>query len=254
MWPETPVGKSPRDLKYRWVWSYPVVVSRHTSGTLYVGSQCVHKTTDSGTTWREISPDLTTDDETKQVDSGGLTFDNVGVDYGTTLFAIGESPIDPNVLWAGSNDGLIHVTRDGGESWTNVTANLEGLPPWGTVSNIEASSYEVASAYVTVDLHQVDNRDPHVYRTKDLGASWTRITSGIPRSMLSYTHVVREDPEPPGMLYLGTENSVYLSFDDGDSWLPATQQSAAVSDPLARDSRKIRRPGVGHLRSGLLDS
>ncbi len=220
VWPETPVGKSPRDLKYRWVWSYPVVVSRHTSGTLYVGSQYVHKTTDSGTTWREISPDLTTDDETKQVDSGGLTFDNVGVDYGTTLFAIGESPIDPNVLWAGSNDGLIHVTRDGGESWTNVTANLEGLPPWGTVSNIEASSYEVASAYVTVDLHQVDNRDPHVYRTKDLGASWTRITSGIPRSMLSYTHVVREDPERPGMLYLGTENSVYLSFDDGDSWLP----------------------------------
>jgi len=220
VWPETPVGKSPRDIKYRWVWSYPVVVSRHAPGTLYVGSQYVHKTTDGGTTWQEISPDLTTDDETKQVDSGGLTYDNVGVDYGTALFAIGESPLDPDVLWAGSNDGLIHVTRDGGESWTNVTANIENLPQWGTVSNIEASRFDVGSAYVTLDFHQVDDRDPYVYRTKDFGASWTRITNGIPRGMLSYAHVVREDPQRPGMLYLGTENTVYLSFDDGDRWLP----------------------------------
>ena len=220
VWPETPVGKSPRDIKYRWVWSYPVVVSRHAPGTLYVGSQYVHKTTDGGYTWREISPDLTTDDETKQVNSGGLTFDNVGVDYGTTLYAIGESPLDPDVLWAGSNDRLVHVTRDGGESWTNVSENIEGLPPWGTVSNIEASRYDVAGAYITVDLHQVDDRDPYVYRTKDFGASWTRITDGIPRGMLSYAHVVREDPERPGMLYLGTANTVYLSVDDGDSWLP----------------------------------
>jgi len=220
VWPETPVGKSPRGLKYRWVWSYPVVVSSHTPGTLYVGSQYIHKTTDGGYTWQEISPDLTTDDETKQVDSGGLTFDNVGVDYGTALFAIGESPLDPDVLWAGSNDGLIHVTRDGGDSWADVTANIESLPQWGTVSNIEASRFEVGSAYVTVDFHQVDDRDPYVYRTKDFGTSWTRITDGIPRGMLSYAHVVREDPERPGMLYLGTENAVYLSFDDGDSWLP----------------------------------
>jgi photosystem II stability/assembly factor-like uncharacterized protein len=220
VWPETPVGKSPRSLKYRWVWCYPVVVSRHRPGTLYVGSQYVHKTTDGGTTWQVISPDLTTDDESKQVDSGGLTFDNVGVDYGTTLFAIGESPLDPNVLWAGSNDGLVHVTRDGGESWTNVTVNIKGLPRWGTVSNIEASRFNLGSAYITVDLHQVDDRRPYVYRTSDFGASWTSITDGIPRSMLSYAHVVREDPERAGMLYLGTENSVYLSFDNGDSWLP----------------------------------
>ncbi len=220
VWPETPVGKSPRDIKYRWVWSYPVVVSRHTPGTLYVGSQYVHKTADGGQTWNEISPDLTTDDETKQVDSGGLTFDNVGVDYGTTLFAIGESPLDPDILWAGSNDGLVHVTRDGGDSWTNVTPNGDSLPPWGTVSSIEASRFDAGSAYIAVDLHQVDDRDPYVYRTKDFGASWTRITNGIPRSMLSYVHVVREDPQRPGMLYLGTENTVYISVDDGDIWLP----------------------------------
>lgn len=220
VWPETPVGKSPRDLKYRWVWSYPVVVSRHAPGTLYVGSQYVHKTTDGGVTWREISPDLTTDDETKQVDSGGLTFDNVGVDYGTALFAIGESPLDPDVLWAGSNDGLVHVTRDGGENWANVTANIDNLPPWGTVSNIEASRFDLGTAYITLDLHQVDDRDPYVYRTRDFGASWTRITNGIPRGMLSYAHVVREDPERRGMLYLGTENAVYWSVDDGDNWLP----------------------------------
>ena len=220
VWPETPVGKSPRDIKYRWVWSYPVVVSRHAPGTLYVGSQYLHKTTDGGQTWNEISPDLTTDDETKQVDSGGLTFDNVGVDYGTTLFAIGESPLDPDILWAGSNDGLVHVTRDGGNSWTNVTPSGESLPPWGTVSSIEASRFDAGSAYIAVDLHQVDDRDPYVYRTKDFGASWTRITNGIPPSMLSTVHVVREDPQRPGMLYLGTENTVYMSVDDGDSWLP----------------------------------
>ncbi len=220
VWPETPVGKSPRDLKYRWVWSYPVVVSRHAPGTLYVGSQYVHKTTDGGITWREISPDLTTDDESKQVDSGGLTFDNVGVDYGTTLFAIGESPLDPDVLWAGSNDGLVHLTRDGGGSWVNVTANIDNLPPWGTVSNIEASRFDVGTAYITLDLHQVDDRNPYVYRTRDFGASWTSITNGIPRGMLSYAHVVREDPERRGMLYLGTENTVYWSTDDGDNWLP----------------------------------
>jgi len=220
VWPETPVGKSPRDIRYRWVWSYPVVVSRHAPGTLYVGSQYVHRTTDGGITWREISPDLTTDDETKQVDSGGLTFDNVGVDYGTALFAIGESPLDPDVVWAGSNDGLVHVTRDGGESWANVTANIEDLPPWGTVSNIEASRFDLGTAYITLDLHQVDDRDPYVYRTRDFGASWTRITTGIPRGMLSYAHVVREDPERRGMLYLGTENAVYWSVDDGDNWLP----------------------------------
>lgn len=220
VWPETPVGNSPRDIKYRWVWSYPVVVSRHTPGTLYVGSQYVHKTADGGQTWNEISPDLTTDDETKQVDSGGLTFDNVGVDYGTTLFAIGESPLDPDILWVGSNDGLVHVTRDGGDSWTNVTPNGDSLPPWGTVSSIEASRFDAGSAYIAVDLHQVDDRGPYVYRTKDFGASWTHITNGIPRSMLSYVHVVREDPQRPGMLYLGTENTVYLSVDDGDSWLP----------------------------------
>ncbi len=220
VWPETPVGRSPRDIKYRWVWCYPVVVSQHEQGTLYVGSQYVHKTTDGGITWKEISPDLTTDDETKQVDSGGLTIDNVGVDYGTTLFAIGESPLDPKILWAGSNDGLIHVTRNGGDDWTDVTANIADLPPWGTVSNIEASSFEPGTAYITVDLHQVDDRDPYVYRTNDFGANWTRITDGIPRGMLSYAHVVREDPERPGMLYLGTENALYVSLDDGDSWQP----------------------------------
>ena len=105
-----------------------------------------------------------------------VTFDNVGVDYGTALFAIGESPLDPNVLWAGSNDGLVHVTRDGGENWVNVTANIDDLPLWGTVSNIEASRFDVGTAYITLDLHQVDDRAPYVYRTRDFGASWTRTT------------------------------------------------------------------------------
>ena len=135
------------------------------------------------------------------------------------MFAIAESPLNPQILWAGSNDGLIHVTRDGGGSWTNVTINIEGLPQWGTVSNIEPSRFAAGSAYLTVDFHQVNDRAPYVYRTKDFGASWVRITDNIPLGMLSYAHVVKEDPERAGMLYLGTENTVYLSFDDGDHWL-----------------------------------
>ena len=220
VWPETPVGRSPREIKYRWVWCNPWIVSVHTPNTLYAGSQYVHKTTDGGFTWKVISPDLTTNDPAMQVNSGGLTYDNVGVDYGTTLYALAESPVDPNVLWAGSNDGLLHVTRDGGKTWTRVSDNIPGLPPLGTVTSIEASRYEAGKAYVTIDFHQVNNRDPFVYKTSDYGKSWQKIVNGIPKSMFSYAHIIREDPLRKGMLYLGTENAVYFSLDDGKNWMP----------------------------------
>ena len=134
------------------------------------------------------------------------------------VFAIDESPLQEGVLWAGSNDGLVQVTRDGGQSWTNVTENIPGLPPWGTVSNIDASRYEAGKAYITVDFHQVNDRRPYVYKTDDYGRTWTKIVSGIPESPLSYAHCVREDPVRPGLLYVGTENALYVSFDDGASW------------------------------------
>lgn len=218
VWPETPVGRSPRNIRYRWIWSYPFILSSHKQNTLYAGSQFVHRTTDGGENWDTISPDLTLNDPAMQVNSGGLTYDNVGVDYGNTLYALAESPLDARVLWAGSNDGLLHVTRDGGEKWTNVTENLEDLPKLGTVTSIEASPHDEATAYVTIDLHQVNDRSPYIYKTKDYGRTWSKITNGIPESMLSYAQIVREDLVRPGLLYAGTENALYVSFDDGANW------------------------------------
>ena len=218
-WPETPVGRSPRDIKYRWVWSNPIMTSKHTPNTIYVGSQYVHKTSDAGYSWEVISPDLTTNDPSMQVHSGGLTYDNVGVDYGTALYALAESPLVEGLIWAGSNDGLVHVTRDGGDTWANVTKNIPNLPTLGTVTNIEPSRYRAGKAYITVDFHQVNLRDPHVYKTEDYGESWTQITNGVPHSMLSYAQIIREDPVREGMLFLGTENTVYISFNDGEEWM-----------------------------------
>ena len=142
------------------------------------------------------------------------------MEYFSTLFAIAESPKEKGLIWTGSNDGLVHLTRDGGKNWTNVTKNIPGLPPLGTISNIEPSRYDAATAYLTVDLHQVNNRDPFIYRTKDYGKTWKKITNGIPPSMLSYAHCVREDPVRPGLLYVGTENGVYVSWNDGEAWEP----------------------------------
>jgi hypothetical protein len=219
VWPETPVGRSPRDIKYRWIWSYPWILSSHTQNTLYAGSQYVHKTTNGGKTWTVISPDLTTNDPEMQVHSGGLTYDNVGVDYGTTLYAIAESPLSANLLYVGTNDGLIHVTRDGGETWTNITKNFPNLPSFGTVTSIAASRYNEGTAYITIDFHQVNNRDPYVYKTENYGNSWKLITNGIPKSVMSYAQIIREDPQREGLLYLGTENAIYVSFDDGSNWM-----------------------------------
>src|SRR6185436_19331576 len=162
----------------------------------------------------------TTNDKSKQGFSGGLTGDNIGVEYFSVIFAIAESPKEKGLIWVGTNDGLVQVTRDGGKNWTNVTKNIPDLPKWGTVSNIEPSRYQTGAAYLTVDFHQVNNRDPFIYKTKDYGKTWKAITNGIPHSMLSYAHCVREDPTRAGLLYLGTENGLYVSFDDGENWQP----------------------------------
>jgi photosystem II stability/assembly factor-like uncharacterized protein len=218
VWPDQSNGSPAAELKYRFVWTMPLTISPHDHNKIYVGSQYVHQTTDGGQSWQLISPDLTTNDKSKQGFSGGLTGDNIGVEYAPVVFAIAESPKEPGLIWAGTNDGQVQLTRDGGKNWTNVTANIPGLPPWGTVSNIEPSRYDAASAYLTVDFHQVNNRDPFIYKTKDYGKTWTAITNGIPHSMLSYAHCVREDPTRAGLLYVGTENGIYVSSDDGDNW------------------------------------
>jgi photosystem II stability/assembly factor-like uncharacterized protein len=220
VWPDQTNGSPAADLKYRFVWTFPLTISPHDHKKLYVGSQYVHQTTDDGQTWQVISPDLTTNDKSKQGFSGGLTGDNIGVEYFSVIFAIAESPKEKGLIWAGTNDGLVQLTRDGGKNWTNVTKNIPDLPKWGTVSNIEPSRYAAGTAYITVDFHQVNNRDPFIYKTNDFGKTWKLITNGIPHSMLSYAHCVREDPVRQGLLYVGTENGLYVSFDDGEKWEP----------------------------------
>src|SRR6185436_13004735 len=137
-----------------------------------------------------------------------------------TIFAIAESPKEKGLIWVGTNDGLVQLTRDGGKSWTNVTKNIPNLPPWGTVSNIEPSRYEAGAVYLTVDFNQENNRDPFIFKSKDYGKTWKAITNGIPHSMLSYAHCIREDPVRPGLLYVVTENGLYVSFNDGENWEP----------------------------------
>jgi photosystem II stability/assembly factor-like uncharacterized protein len=220
IWPVAVNGTPAADVKYRFVWTFPLHISPHDRNKIYAGSQHVHQTTDGGHSWQVISPDLTTNDKTRQGFSGGLTGDNIGVEYFSVLFAIRESRLKAGLIWTGSNDGKVHVTQDAGKTWTDVTANIPGLPPLGTISNIEPSRYDVNTAYLTMDGHQVNERRTWVYKTTDLGKTWKKITNGIPQGPLSYAHVVIEDPVRRGLLYLGTENALYVSFDDGENWQP----------------------------------
>ena len=218
VWPESTRGRPAEDLRYRFQWVFPLLISPHDRNTVYVGSQHVHRTTNGGQSWDEVSPDLTTNDKSRQTISGGLTPDNIGVEYCCVVYAIDESPVTEGVIWAGTNDGMIHLTRDGGANWTDLTANVPDMPVDGVVRNIDASKWDAGKAYMTVEAHQVGNFEPYVYRTEDFGQSWTRIVNGVADSPLSYTRNVREDPVRPGLLYLGTENFLYVSFDDGDNW------------------------------------
>ena len=217
-WPDKSLDSPAKVLRYRWNWTQPIALSPEDPSHVYVGSQVVHETTDGGRSWKVISPDLTLDDTSRMGSSGGLTPDNLGVEYGGTLFAIAESPLEAGVIWAGSNDGLVHVTRDGGAHWTNVTPDIPDLPPWGTISNIDPSLHQKGKAYISVDFHQVDDRRPYIYETDDYGKSWKKLSGGIPASPLSYVHVVREDPVRAGLLYAGTEDALYVSPDDGAHW------------------------------------
>src|SRR5215467_2065429 len=220
VWPEQTGGWTAADLKYRFVWTMPLTISPHDHNKIYVGSQYVHQTTDAGQSWQVISPDLTNNDKSKQGFSGGLTGDNIGVEYAGVVFAIAESPKEAGTIWAGTNDGQVQLTRNGGKDWTNLTKNIPNMLPWGTVSNIEPSRYNAGTAYLTVDGHQENNRDPWIYKTTDYGKTWKLITNGIPHTMLSYAHCVREDPTRQGLLYVGTENGIYVSYDDGANWQP----------------------------------
>lgn len=199
VWPDQSRGPA-SGVKYRFVWDAPLTISPHDHNTVYTGSQHVHRTSNGGQSWEVISPDLTLNDRSRMGSSGGLTGDNIGVEYAGVVYAITESPREKGTIWIGTNDGLVQLTRDDGRTWTNLTKNIPGLPVWGSVRSIVSSKYDAATAYLTVDFHQVNNRDPFVYRTNDYGRTWKAITNGLPRNNLSYAKVIHEDPKRRGLL------------------------------------------------------
>ena len=218
VWPEYAAGSYASLLKYRFQWTFPLLISPHDNKTVYVTSQHVHKTTNDGQSWQVISPDLTMNDKKMQGFSGGLTGDNIAVEYANVIYAFEESPVKQGVFWAGTNDGLVHVSQDNGKTWKNVTKNIPKLPKLGVVRNIEASKWNPAKAYLTIEFHQVGDFKPYVYKTENYGKSWEKITNGIKAGNLSYTRNIKEDPVKEGLLYLGTENALYFSNDDGENW------------------------------------
>jgi photosystem II stability/assembly factor-like uncharacterized protein len=216
-WPMNPMGAGAAGLKHRFQWTAPILISPNDPNVLYHGGEAVFKTTDGGMSWTAISEDLTRNDKTKQQSSGGpLTKDNTSVEYYDTVFALAESPVEKGVIWAGTDDGLVHVTRDSGQHWANVTAKEFG--EWSLISIIDASPHTAGAAYAAIDRHKLDDYKPYAFRTTDYGKSWTKITTGLPEN--SYVHAVREDPKRKGLLFAGTENGIYVSFDDGGHWQP----------------------------------
>jgi photosystem II stability/assembly factor-like uncharacterized protein len=215
VWPESTLGAGAIEAKYRFQWTYPIVISPHDPDTLYVTSNVVHRSRDGGMSWEVISPDLTRNDPEKLQPSGGpITRDNTGAEYYCTIFAFAESPAAPGILWAGSDDGLVHVSRDGGQTWQNVTP--PDLPEWALISIIEPSPHDAATCYLAATRYKLDDFRPYLYKTADYGQTWTEITQGIPEN--DFTRVIRADPVRRGLLYCGTETGLYVSFDDGASW------------------------------------
>jgi photosystem II stability/assembly factor-like uncharacterized protein len=209
-------GHGAEDLKHRFQWVSPLMLSPNNPDVLYTAGECVFKSTDHGQSWAKISGDLTRNDKSKQKPSGGpLTNDITSVEYYDTIFALAESPVKTGLLWAGTDDGLVQVTTDDGQNWANVTPKM---PEWSTVDLIEASPFDANTAYVAVDRHKLDDFKPYIFKTTDLGKTWAAITNGIPDG--AFVHAVREDPKRRGLLYAGTEVGVFVSFDDGAHWQP----------------------------------
>lgn len=212
----------PNELKYRCHWTPPLAIDPFDHNAVYYGCQVIFKTANGGQSWSVTSPDLSTQDPSRLVSSGGIVGDNIGQFYGEVVFAIAPSEAQQGLIWAGTNDGLIWYTKDGGTNWINVTKNIKDLPPWGTVTRIEPSHFDPATAYVSIDYHLVDNRDPYIYKTTDFGKTWTKITDGLPKHALGYVRTVADDPNQKGLLFAGTGNGLFYSLDDGGHWTALT--------------------------------
>jgi photosystem II stability/assembly factor-like uncharacterized protein len=235
VWPEVATGWGAKDQKYRFQWTAPVLLSPHNPNVLYTTGNHVFRSTDEGSSWEVISPDLTRNDVSKQEASGGPpTKDNTGAEYYCTIFAFAESSITPGLFWAGSDDGLVHISRDGGASWQNVTP--VDLPEWALISIIEPSPHDPAAAYLAATRWKWDDFHPYLYKTNDYGATWTKITDGIADN--DFTRAIREDPVRRGLLYAGTETGIHISFDDGAHWqsLQANLPVVPIHDLAVKDS------------------
>ena len=216
-WPDNPMGHDAADAKYRFQWTFPIELSPHDPNTIYVGSNVLFRTTNEGQRYEPISGDLTRHDPRTLGASGGpITKDQTSVEYYGTIFAVAESPVQQGVIWTGSDDGVIHLSRDAGKSWTNVTPPSVG--EWARISSIEPSHTRAGTAYVASNRFQLDDMTPYLWKTTDYGVTWTRITTGLPADQ--FTRVLREDPVKPGLLYAGTERGVWVSFNDGGNWQP----------------------------------
>jgi photosystem II stability/assembly factor-like uncharacterized protein len=232
-----PSGIDPAKMKYRFQWTAPILISKHDPRTVYHAANVLFRTRDGGQSWEKVSGDLTRNDKQKQQWSGGpITGDNTGVEVYCTIFALAESPIQKGLLWAGTDDGLVHISRDDGKTWTNLTANIPELPDWGTVSCIEASPHTAGSAFLVVDNHRMDDYRPHVWKTTDFGKTWTKITDGLDGG--THAKAIREDPKKKGMLYLGTERGVMFSPDAGKTWrsLQRNLPTVPVHDLVVKDN------------------
>ncbi|MDY2586407.1 VPS10 domain-containing protein [Winogradskyella aquimaris] len=215
VWPDNPMGYGAEGMKYRFQWNFPIIFSKHNPDRLYTFSQHVHVTENEGQSWDIISPDLTRNDPEKLKSSGGpITQDNTSVEYYCTIFAANESPLKEGLIWVGSDDGLIHVTKDGGKTWDNVTP--KGMPEWMMINSIEPSAFDEGTCYVAGTKYKTGDFAPYLYKTTNYGKTWKKITNGINDE--HFTRVLREDPKRKGLLYAGTETGMYISFNDGQDW------------------------------------
>ncbi|MBZ5498974.1 MAG: hypothetical protein LAP85_21455 [Acidobacteriia bacterium] len=223
-----PTGSPIFNYRYRFNWNPPIAASPQNPSTIYFGAQVIFKTTNQGYSWEIISPDLSTNDKSKQQSSGGeIVTDNTAAEFHCTILTIAESPVRAGVIWAGTDDGNIQVTQDGGKKWTNTIGNIKGLAPNPWIPTIEASHYDAGTAYVAVDRHQDNDFAPYAYKTTDYGQTWTSIRGDLPGK--GYVHVVREDPKVKNLLYLGTELGIFASWDDGGHWVPIRNNMPPVA-------------------------
>jgi len=238
VWPDNPMGYGAEGMKYRFQWNFPIIFSKHDPKKLYTFSNHVHLSTNEGQSWELLSDDLTRNDPDKLVSSGGpITQDNTGVEYYCTIFAANESPLKEGLLWVGSDDGLVHLTQDGGKNWTNVTP--ANMPEWSMVNSVEPSAFDEGTCYVAATRYKLGDFTPYLYKTTDYGKTWTKITNGIADE--HFTRVVREDPKQKGLLYAGTETGMYISFNDGTTW-EAFQQNlpiVPITDLTIKDNNLI---------------